>query len=348
MLSIKRIYYSLLLLSLGLLLVSCHEKKDKPTVQPPVKVEVMEVTPGEVHNQQEYSGTVTSAETTNVSFSVAGTITELYGKEGQKVSKGQLLGKVRSGEYQNAYNIAQAQLAEAQDGYNRLKKLHDANALPDVKWVEMEQKLKQAQNAVEMAQRTLNDANLHSPVSGTITAKYADVGQTVMPIQPVYEIVSTSKLEIEVSVSEKDINNFYIGETAHINLESLGEKTLQGKVSQKAVVADPLTRAFTVKVDLPMGQGDILPGMIGNVKFDNKENHDTADMGISLPPQAVLLNDDNRWFVWIANDSVAERRFVTADYINAEGVIIKSGLNPGDKVIVEGIQKVGTGTRLIY
>lgn len=328
--------------------VSCKRNSDKPTVAPPVKVTVLQVASENPQSLRQFSGTVSSSETTNVSFSVAGTIIELYGREGQKVKKGQLLGKLRNGEYLNAYNIAEAQLAEAQDGYNRLKKLHDANALPEIKWVEIQQKLKEAQNMAEMAKRTLDDANLYSPLSGTITRKFVDVGETVMPVEPAYEIVSTSDLTIDIPVPENEIGNFEIGESALIDLKSLGIEGIEGKVSRKSVTADPITRAFTVKIDLPNNDGKILPGMIGEVTFKNHNLSDSTCSEIELPSQAVQLNDDNRWFVWIVKDSVAERRFVSADELVAKGIIVRSGLNPGDMVIVEGMQKVGTGTKVSY
>lgn len=329
-------------------MVACQKGKDKPTVMPPVKVTVMEVNPGLKEAGMDFSGTVSSAETTTVSFAVAGTITELYAKEGQKVSKGQLLGKLRNGEYLNAYNIAEAQLAEAEDGYQRLKKLHDANALPEVKWVEINQKLKEAQNMAEMAKRTLDDASLHSPASGTITRKFADVGQTVMPVEPVYEVVSTNDLTIDIPVSESQISDFNIGDKATVDIQAAGLTRLQGKVSQKTVTADPLTRSFTVKVAIPNTDGKILPGMIGNVTFTDLQPRDTISRTITLPSQAVLLDSDNRWFVWVVNDSVTQRRFVEADELVANGVVVNSGLREGDKVVVEGMQKVGTGTRVIY
>lgn len=344
----KRYLFWAVTMVLTLTAVSCKDKKDRPTVAPPVKVKVMEVATSDAATSREYSGTVSSSQTTTVSFSVGGTIAELYGREGQKVSKGQLLGKVKNGDYLNAFNIANAQLAEAQDGYNRLKKLHDANALPEVKWVEMEQKLKQAQNAAEMAQRTLNDANLYSPATGTISQKFADVGQTIIPAQPVYEIVSTSELEIDVPVSENEVAGFSIGQKAAVSIDAAGTQPLEGKVTQKTVVADPLTRSFTVKVKIPDARGKILPGMIGNVVFEKTGNSDTKTKEIMLPSGAVLLNDDNRWFVWVVADSVAERRFVNADHLTSDGVLIESGLMPGDKVIVEGVQKVGTGTRVVW
>lgn len=336
------LFFLFILLSL----TGCHKKEDIPTVQPPVKVTVIEVSEVNANNRMEYSGTVSSAESSTVSFSVAGTITELYGKEGQKVSKGQLLGKVRNGEYLNAYNIARAQLDEAQDGYDRLKKLHDANALPDIKWVEIQQKLKQAQNAEEMAKRTLNDANLLSPVSGTITKKIADTGQTVIPAQPVYEIISTGDLTIDIPVSENEIGNVQLGESAKITFDFDSNKTIEGKITQKAVDADPLTRSYTVKISFPNPDGKILPGMIGKVMFSQSTSGIEAKAFI-LPSQAVLLNEDNRWFVWVVNNNVAERRFVTTGELVSNGVEIISGLNPRDRVIVSGMQKVGSGSRVI-
>lgn len=341
-------YNWIILLLLVILSEGCNKEKNKPTPAPPVKVKVMEITESHDGIVREYSGTVSSSQSTDVSFSVAGTITELYVKEGQKVTKGQLLGKVRNGEYLNAYNIAIAQLEEAQDGYERLKKLHDANALPDIKWVEIQQKLKQAQNAAEMAERTLNDANLHSPASGTITKKYADVGQTIVPVEPIYEIVSTSDLTIDIPVSENEIGNFTVGESAKVSFSSIGNDTIEGRVSQKTVVADPLTRSFTVKVSLPNQDGKILPGMTGEVTIFNSKLTSEGFNGISLPSQAVLLNENNRLFVWIVKDSLAQRRYVTADELTPNGVFVKSGLMPGDTVIVEGMQKVGSGTKVTY
>ena len=325
---------------------SCKEKKEdnKATVSPPVRVTVMTAADQDIDNTRLYSGTVAVANSTTVSFSEPGTITNLYASEGQHVSKGQMLGRVKSGEYENARNIAYAQLAEAQDGYERLKKLHDANALPDVKWVEMEQKLKQAQNAAEMADRMVSNAVITAPVSGTISKKFADVGQTVIAVQPIYEIISTDALDLEVPVSENQIGDFNIGRKAYITFDSENIPPVDGHVTFKSVNADPLTRTYTVKIAISSMGGKIMPGMIANVKFETPKDLSPESNVIVLPSKAVLLNEDNRLFVWVVSNSRAERRFVEADELSANGVIIKSGLQPGDSVIVEGMQKVGTGS----
>lgn len=330
-----------------LLFTSCKKKTESVTVAPPVRVTVEVVSTGsESISAREYSGTVVAAETTVLSFSVGGTVQSLNANVGQKVSKGQILGRIEAGDYVNARNIAYAQLAEARDGYERLKKLHEANALPAVKWVEMEQKLKQAQNAAEIADRTLNDAVLHSPAAGTISQKFVEPGQTVIPAQPIYELVSTSDLDVEISLSENEIGDVTPGMPAMVRFDTPGAGRLEGKVKNKAVVADPLTRGYTVKISVPANR-HILPGMIANVSFPvAKEAQDTVFHGVTLPSGAVLLDFDNSRFVWVVKNNKAERRFVTADELVANGIYVKSGLVPGDTVIVEGMQKIGTGSEV--
>lgn len=327
------------------LLQSCKEKVE-PTVAPPVRVTVMAVDEQSDTGGSIYSGTVQAGTSTTVSFSVAGTITDMYVDEGQKVAKGQVIARIKSSDYVNADNIAQAQLDEARDAYARLKKLHDANALPDIKWVEIQNKLKQAENAAEMSARTLKDATLTAPVSGVISRKMASKGQSVIPVEPVVEIVTMDRMTIDIPVAEAKIGSIREGQSANVSFKSLGLENLPGKVIRKSFVADPLTRSYTVKISLPASDGKILPGMVGEVTFPDLGQDQTEVKEILLPSQAVLLDSDNRNFVWIVKNGTAERRFVVADELVRTGVAVKEGLMPGDTVIVEGMRKVGTGTKV--
>lgn len=327
-------------------LAGCKGKNDKPTEAPPVRVSVMAVSAGGAAAGQPYSGTVAAASDATVSFAVAGTVEALYAQEGQKVSQGQLLGRLKEGDYANANNIAQAELAEAQDGYDRLKKLYDADALPQVKWVEMQQKLKQAQNAADIAARALRETKLYSPMAGVVSRKLADVGQNVAPVEPVYEIVSADALTVDVSVPENEIGGFSVGQAATVTFKGL--PLIEGKVTQKSVVADPLTRSYKVKVAIGSEGGKVLPGMVGTVVFAPApaEAAPEGPAEVMLPSQAVVLANDNRTFVWVVENGRARQRFVKANELVANGILIESGLNPGDTVIVAGMQKVGSGSQV--
>ena len=121
-------------LALTVILSGC-KNHDKATEEGPVRVNVEVVgNKATADGGLIYSGTVEASEESTVSFSVPGTITKVYVEEGQKVSKGQVIANIKSESLVNSRNIAQAELEEARDAYQRLKKLHDADALPDIKW----------------------------------------------------------------------------------------------------------------------------------------------------------------------------------------------------------------------
>lgn len=340
----------------SLAFVSC-KKSAEPSVQAPVRVEVCVLGSGggtcatgqDVAGGRRFSGTVEAAESATLSFSAAGQVTDLAVEVGDRVSRGQVLGHVKSASLVNAHNIAKAELNEARDAYARLKKLHDADALPDVKWVEIQNKLSQAENAEAMAARAVSDATLTAPFSGYVSEKMVQAGQTVIPAQPVVAIVNPAKLQMVISVPEEEIASFAEGTPGTVIVDADSARAT-GKVSQKGVVADPLTRAYTVKFDLDSPGPRILPGMTGSVVVNTGAEPRPAAEGKSaafsavLPSQAVLLSADNRQFVWLVRGGRAERRFVAADELTPGGVNVTAGIAAGDSVIVAGMQKVGQGS----
>lgn len=332
--------------SLTIVLSGCNNH-EKATPAGPVRV-IVEVagTSNGANNGESYSGTVETADASTVSFSVPGTITKIYVEEGQKVSKGQLIAQIKSENLVNSRNIAQAELEEARDAYQRLKKLHDANALPDIKWVEIQAKLKQAENAAALADRAVGDAAIHAPISGYVSQKFANDGQTVIPAEPIVKIVNLNDLQVAISVPENEISSFGTGTTATITFDTADKLQVNGKMGNKGIIADPLTRSYTVKFDIPNTSGKILPGMIGSVMVDGLTN-DTTQVGsteITLPSQAVLLSSDNKQFVWVVKNGKAIRKNVVANELSDDGVTVKSGILPGDSVITAGMHKVSTGT----
>lgn len=327
---------------------SCGLKKEKITPAPPVKVEVMAVSPGSVSDSRTYSGTIESGDGSEVSFSVPGTIKNIYVAPGQKVSKGQLLADLNSESLVNAASIADATLAEAKDAYARLKKLHDANALPDIQWTEMQTKLTQAENSAAMAHRAVNDARIYAPVSGIIAEKTADVGQTVVPAVPVLKIVALGDVKVSISVPENEITAMKPGREASVSIDALDGEVRQAVLTEQGVIANPLSRAYDVKFRISNADGKLLPGMLCSVKLAPAAQAEGEQQGtIVLPPQAVLLSADNRNFVWLANGGKAQMRYIEQGGITSDGIIVSSGINPGDSVITAGMQKVSNGTEII-
>lgn len=346
--------YSTVILTIaaaGVLFTSCGHKEEKVTEVAPIKVEVAVANGGgALVESRQYSGTVESGDAADMSFTVGGTVKGIYVSPGQKVSKGQLLAEIDAGNLQNAYQVAQTALEQARDAYNRFKKLHDADALPDIQWVDVQSKLRQAENAEAIARRSLGDARIYSPVDGVVSEKLSEVGQMVAPGVPVVKIVSIGDVKVNISVPEAEIGVMKPGIKATVKADIAGAGELVGVLSEQGVVANPLSRTYDVKFRVPNTSGVLRPGMLCNVNVAAPAPDRTPDDAakIVIPANAVLLCADNRQFVWLAKAGKAERRFVKTGTLLPDGVEITEGLASGDAVIVSGMQKICNGTKIKF
>ncbi|MDE7154008.1 MAG: efflux RND transporter periplasmic adaptor subunit [Muribaculaceae bacterium] len=322
----------------ALVLCSCsHDKQERQTA--PVRVETLTLVETPVTEGRSYSGVIEESSGTVLSFKIPGTLTKLAVQEGQFVSKGQFIGEVDASSLESNLRIAEATLATAQDTYDRMKMLHDASAITDMKWVEVENSLKSAKSAAQIARNTLNDSKIYAPTSGYVSKKIADVGNTMAPGVPVVNLVEINPVKISISVSEDEIASISNDTEAYITVGALENFAAVAKLSDKGIVADPLSRTYTIKFSCPNPDKKMLPGMLCNVTLSINQ----TQQAMVVPVNAVLLDANNQCFVWLEEDGKSVKRLVTlGDYTN-NGVIIKSGLSLGDKVIVKGMQKISEG-----
>jgi RND family efflux transporter MFP subunit len=294
-----------------------------------------------------YSGTIQAGESSVLSFSVPGKITKIYVSEGQSVRKGQLVASVGAETLDNSYKMAAASLAEAQDAYARLKKLHDANALPEIKWVEVQQKLKQAEASAAIAKKAMKDANLYSPISGIVSKKYNDAGQNVVPGAPVVEVVDISGIKVKITVSEKELSSVPAGAEAKVSVGENNPVVFTARQTERGVTANPLSRNYDLVFSAPNPDGTLRPGMICDVWVERNTSSDASVSQIVLPPQAVVLDWDNSHAVWIKKNGEAKRVKVEIGGVDSRGVVVTSGLQPSDSVVVKGQQKLSQGLSVI-
>ncbi|MCM1518524.1 MAG: efflux RND transporter periplasmic adaptor subunit [Pseudoflavonifractor sp.] len=315
----------------------------------PVRVKVMSMASSPSAVADSYSGTVEAGTSTTLSFSVAGTINRINVTEGQRVAKGQLIASVDGASLKNAYDIAQATLREAQDAYSRMKKLHDANALPEMQWVSVQEKLKQAEAAAAIAKTGMNDANIYAPISGVVAHKLADAGQTVAPGIPIVEIMDLGTLKVKISVPEADLAGMKTGTKASVSAGDSGSHKYNATLVEKGVAANALSRNYDVRFRVTDPDDYLLPGMICSVAVDGvKPTSDAAPVSeMVLPPQAVVLDWDNNSYVWIKKDGVAQRKRIETGGLDSRGIIVTGGINPSDSVIVEGQQKLSSGLKVV-
>jgi RND family efflux transporter MFP subunit len=327
------------MLCVFLLLTGCKEKKTSRILQP-VPVEVMVIGEEGEAGAQNYVGTIEAASASVLSFPVAGNITKVYVREGQKVAEGSLLAEVNDASFKQAYSAAQATLRQAQDGYDRLKLLHDKGSISEVQWVEMETKLAQAVSSEAIAKRNLENCKLRAPYSGVIGKVNAEEGMNVLPGNTVLTLLQTHGMQVNIPIPENVISSVTVGQPVRISVSALNNRIYEGKVGSKGVVANALSHNYEVLVPLKNSDGALMPGMVCNAWLPSS---DTTQL-IVVPNRVVKIDHTGEHYVWLASGGKAVRRTVITGGLAQRGIIIAEGLNPGDSVIVNGEQKVSTGS----
>lgn len=331
-----------MLMAAALILSSCGQQA--PSVEKkPIEVKVAEVESSNVGSRRSFSGTIEEENGSALSFALPGTVKMIGVEEGQRVSRGQLIAVIDDASLRSSYDMALATLEQATDAYNRLKILHDNNSLPDIQWVEAESKLKQAKSSVEIAKKNISDTKLYAPFSGYISEKNVEVGTNVMPGSPVVKLVTVDNVKVCISVPETEISKINIGAGVEITVPALSGNSFSGRIKEKGVEANPLSRSYDVKAEVHNPSNALLPGMLCTLYIDSAESTEPAAL---LPRHVIQLDSDNRNFVWVNDKGKAQRRYISLGEFVGDKVVVTDGISQGEEVIVEGQQKVSDNTSI--
>src|SRR5574344_1894641 len=337
----NKIKMTTMLIACTLLIGSCSYQKPQIAAHV-IVVKTATVQSSSFNGEQSYSGTIEEMSGTPLSFSCAGTVKVLTISEGQNVRAGQLVGVVDATSSGSALTMAQATTAQAResvkqatDAYQRMKLLHDNGSLPAIKWVEVQTQVSQAQQmlrqslaAERIAHKGLTDTRLVVPFSGYISKKNVEIGQNVMPGQPVANLVKIDQVKVCISVPEEEIARIRMGQTVQFTISSLGDAVFRGRITEKGVSADPVSRQYLVKA-LSQNPGHrLLPGMV----FDVYTTVSQDQMHISVPANTVQIDIDNVPFVWTVVNGKAQK----------VKVVGKDDLQDAYKSMLESLSQAGT------
>lgn len=324
-------------------LVSCGDKKKETESVVITKVAIRTVDASAQPEILSYSGTIEADNTVSLGFSVPGRVNAVNIKEGQHVSKGQLLAAIETEEYQNAYTIANAGTEQAADNFKRLDLLYSKGSLPERDHINAKIALAQAKANTSIAFKRLKDTKIYAPFSGIITAKFIERGASAAPGMPAFTIMKTDQVYAKASINENDIAHIKIGVPALIRIASL-DQNFNGKVTIINPSADATTRTFDVKVLLNNYKGSLLPGMISDIKIQTGR----TTQAISIPAASIVRDADDINYVFTAKGKQALRKRVSLGNFKGSEVIVNKGLDNGDKVIVNGQRNLKDGQEISF
>jgi len=263
---------------------------------------------------------------------------------------------------------ARIEFERAEDEYQRMKFLVERKSLPPNDFQKIEAAYKAAKERYDMAQegtrkedraaataqahaadaqaseesKRLNDTRLLAPISGSISMRRVDPGQTVAAGMPVFSIVELNPVKVRVGVPEADIGRVHQGATAEVSAPSLDGRRFSGKVAIIGVAAEPASRTYTVKILVPNPGPVLLAGMVAEARiFGPAKVH-----ALTIPAEAVVPDPQGAPNVYVYSPErkrVYARRVEVGQPVGKE-VEILSGLRGDEQIVVAGQQKVREGS----
>ena len=304
--------------------------------QSPVTVRAVAVQSSDNVYSSIYIGTVKASKSTVVSCRHAGTLVSLDVVQGQHVDKGDTIGTVSSQSVTSMRDMAAATLEQARDGYRRAKPVYESGSMAEVKWVEIQTQLSKAEASAKAARKALDDCTMKAPYAGVVGDVFVDEGVELGVAEPVVRLMDISSVEISFPVPESEIGGVRTGMKVSFSVPALGDAVHRATVSVKGVSASALSHSYTCTA-IPDGKIDgLMPGMVCKVSAG------AAGSGIVIPASSVKTGMDGR-YVWIVRDGKAEKRDIETGGFSGDGVIVESGLDSGDLLIVDGAKKVSSG-----
>jgi len=203
-------------------------------------------------------------------------------------------------------------------------------------------KIEQARADLTAAQVALGHTRVTAPMAGIVTAKSVEVGMLATPGTPLLTIEEDAHYRLEVTVPESQIAAVRLGDSVPVEIDAAGSAPLLGRVAEVVPTADPMSRSFIVKLDLPIQRAATLrSGMYGKARFRIGQRR-----ALTIPRAAVLERGQLRGVYVVDDASVARFRLITLGKSYGDRVEVLSGLAEGERIVAEHPHTVREGSRV--
>lgn len=324
-------------------------------------------------------GTVQSVNTSVLSAQIGGMVREIRVKPGDRVRRGEVLALLDDrtpraqlsaaeagvneasegvNEIDHGIQAAQANLRFARSTFERYEGLMAKNSISrqefddahtrykealaneqalEAKRKQVEARQRQARSQASVAETLYSYSRVVSPLNGVVVTKAVDTGTVVMPGAPLLTVEDNSRYRLEASVPENVAGNVRLGQLLAV---SIPEGDFEGRVTEIVPVADPSSRTFTAKVDLPPNC-KCRSGEYGKVRVRMG-----AAEALFVPQSAVIERGELEGAFVAGENNILHFRLVTTGRVSGGQVEILSGLNPGERVAVSNVDRLRDGERV--
>lgn len=297
----------------------------------------------------EVQGEINTNENILIQPEMPGALISLNVKAGQRVSKGQVLGKTDDSGMSQQLASLENMAALAKTSFERQKNLWDQKIGSEIQFLQAKTQMISAQKGVLQMKAQLSKVLIRAPFSGIIDEVYVERGQIVAPSpQGLMRIVNLSNMYVKTSVPESYIGKIKVGTDVNVRLESLG-KEYAGRVRQVGNNINAANRTFGIEVSVPNPENLLRPNQVAKLSIiDYSKKSATV-----IPTNIIQQNGDGTKFVFVADqvngkNAIAKKVAIVTGQSAQSVTEIISGLKADDIIIIEGTNTLAEGMKISF
>ena len=326
--------------ALAVLTAACvHQEQSGAPKSPLVRAfTVARVAPGAL----ELRGSVAAESRSRLGFKQGGVVAAVLVREGDRVEVGRLLARLDDVDARALVRAARAARDKAKRDAERAARLASEGALPTSARDDSQNQLDTAEAQLVQAEDALTRTQLRAPTAGTVFKRIAEPGETLGSGSPVVVLDTTRSLILKAGVPERELAGLRLGQAVALTAEG-GASALAGRVTSLATTPDAADGLYTIEVT-PAGTAarDLRPGMLLRMRFDSPARASV----LRIPLEALVHRQDKDYvFVLSSASSGLVARMVPVEVGEAEaaGLVVRSGLSGGERIVAEGGQFLQDG-----
>ncbi len=342
---------------LTLTFLGCSSERQSVSAAPEIvsDVSVISAQRANIPDLVEAVGTLRAAETSQLAAQMMGNIVEIRVREGDRVQGGQVLAVIDDAQpraaldratgadmaAQQEISASESDLSLAESTFKRYQTLYEKKSASPQEFDEIKARYQaaqarremaragqaQAEAALQQARTALRYTRIVAPFDGLVTEKKADIGALATPGMPIFTIEDLRRYRLETTVNESDLRYVRQGQNMSVSVDAVGDRELKGRVVEIVPAADPASRSFVVKLELPSDPA-LRSGLFGRAQFSRGER--TA---ILIPRSAIVERGQLQGIYVLDQNRIAGLRYITLGRPSSQQVEVLAGLQTGEMLV---------------
>lgn len=304
-------------------------------------ISTIEVNPQPFEHEFEVRASVASRKNVLISAETSGRIEAVHVREGDQVTKGELLVTLDASILENTVEELETSLELAATVYEKRSRLWKQNIGSEIQYLEAKNNMETLQRRLATTRSQLRQARLVAPFNGVVDKVEAKLGEMAMAGSPMLRILSVDAMHLEADVSEKYLGSLHAGDSVSLEFPTF-EKEISSAITAVGQVIDPLNRTFSVEVALPAGNIPYKPNLVAILRIRDYYKKDAL-----VVPSELIQQDNQGNYVYVVDSTENQRKakkvhISTGKTYKARSEIL-DGIEPGTVLVNAGNREVTDG-----